>query len=265
MNMNYSDIISTLALIVSVCVGIANYWYTRRNFAASRYSALQVLLELEWRQIIDSTGITLPYGDAYLSVRLRNLSSNIPLTDIKVFIRIIHLNTRQRLWKKQWLDYFTDEHMSMLRPGEEHLFSKLYRISGEEAVPVSGFTTKGDFVTDFQRVSKVYTGAAGPSLTEFFVEKLPNVLQKEEVTDLEGKQAIYYRITQEGPFPLMLRVVYKPAILRARPRKIEKSYELMLSYVGPIAPEGSNRDIKRSTHLSWGLREKHARGSVSTS
>lgn len=188
--MKYSDFISTLALVVSVCVGIANYWYTRRNFAFSHYVPLQVSLKLKPNGFTCTTS---------LSVYLKNLSSSISITDIRISIYVAHPNARRRLWRKQRLNYCTDYYVPNLGPQEE-----------KDVVPKSGSSRSSYYL----------------SIEGVLVSELSGVLQKERSS--YDQMVNNYRIFQDVSLPLSLRVKYQPALLRARPRKVSQSYELRL-------------------------------------
>jgi hypothetical protein len=170
--------------IAAIVLGLLNYLYTRRAFRASHYPPL--LIDL--RAYRES-------GRGHLSYTLKNLSTSVSATGIKVHISIAQPSEGRRLWWKRWLLYHTRDWREVsLRPLER----------------------------DQDMSNHV--------LEDFIAENLPSVLKQEEVILPDGEKSTFYRVMQSSPLDMLFTVTYRPGISGAKTNKIFRAYKLIPLY-----------------------------------
>jgi hypothetical protein len=187
--LNTSEIISILAFIFSVIIGILNFLYTKKTFVASIYPQIQYELCI---RLHEEPTLQELEGEYEFYLNLTNLSNNVTITDIHASISIKRLYKNFKIWQSYWLP-FTYGQSHLVAPGSH-----------------THIDTDG-------------------KIESLLLQKMPNIIKLIEVPHWRGEKRTltYYSPLDSRPLKLRLTVRFTPGVTGAKYCYEKKEYDLI--------------------------------------
>jgi len=228
--MSTSDIISLIALAVSVLSAIANYLYTKRQFEATALPYLDIEVTSEPPREAFARGKTnnLIKSASSICVYLSNSSNVVPVVDVQLTI-IIQSHEREMQFSNQ---------INHLDPNKK---VKVAWISSADIVDIAldtiklANTTKEQFrreaFNEFTNIVPMLAKMSGKPLPAEDMLMLNLGILPEEGEDLEMHKNLperfeYIQVASPKPLRVEIFAKYKPGIVGGRTLTLRKKFEI---------------------------------------